>query len=245
MTSLLEVDNVSVSFGGIQALRGVSCRVEEGQFVGLIGPNGAGKSTLLGVLTGLITRHKGTVHLSGKDVTSMPPHKRARLGTARTFQRLDLWSTMSVFDNVRTAAEFSGRWQSDVRPEHLAHSLIEQLGLEDVASTNAGDLPTGLARVVEVARAMALQPKILLLDEPSAGLDDGESKKLAQNLVAVAKGGTAVLLVEHHVEMVLQASSYVYVLDFGTLIAEGPPAEVRAMPKVQEAYLGAKHVVSA
>jgi branched-chain amino acid transport system ATP-binding protein len=245
MTSLLEVDNVSVSFGGIRALRDVSCRVEEGQFVGLIGPNGAGKSTLLGVLTGLITRHSGTVHLSGKDVTSMSPHRRARLGTARTFQRLDLWSTMSVFDNVRTAAEFSGSWKSNVEPERLAHSLIEQLGLEDVASTNAGDLPTGLARVVEVARAMALQPKILLLDEPSAGLDDGESKKLAQNLVAVAKGGTAVLLVEHHVEMVLQASSYVYVLDFGILIAEGPPAKVRAMPEVQQAYLGAKHVVGA
>jgi branched-chain amino acid transport system ATP-binding protein len=243
--ALLEVEDLSVSFGGVHALSRVSMSVEAGTLAGLIGPNGAGKSTLLGVLSGLINPQKGRVLLDGRDITGRAPHRRAQLGMARTFQRLELWGSMSVLDNVRTAAEFATAWNRSIDPPAVAAELVDRLGLTTVANTLTSDLPSGLGRVTEVARAMASSPRLLLLDEPSAGLDDHESRQLADTLSALAADGTAILLVEHHVDMVMRACGYIWVLDFGALIADGMPADVRAAPAVQAAYLGSKHVASA
>jgi branched-chain amino acid transport system ATP-binding protein len=239
--ALLEAQEISVRFGGIQALDSVSMHLEGTTMVGLIGPNGAGKSTLLGVLSGLIRPNDGRVRFGGNDITKAAPHRRAALGMSRTFQRLELWGSMTVLENIVTAAEFATRWQADLRPAIVAAEIVELLGLSDVASARAGALPSGLARVVEVGRALASRPRLLLLDEPSAGLDHNESAELAHKLADIASAGTAILLVEHHVDMVLGSCSEVWVLDFGRFIAHGPPHVVRADPAVQTAYLGTKH----
>jgi branched-chain amino acid transport system ATP-binding protein len=239
--ALLAVDNVSVAFGGIQALSGVTLRVEAAQITGLIGPNGAGKSTLLGVLSGLIQPQGGTVSLEGKSLGRLAPHRRARLGMARSFQRLELWGSMTVRENILTAAEFASKWNRELEPPDVTEELIERLSLTPVADTPAAALSSGIARVCEVARALASQPRLLLLDEPSAGLDDFESRELTDTLMAVAAAGTAVLLVEHHVEMVMRSCAHIWVLDFGLLIADGTASEIRASEAVQTAYLGSRH----
>jgi branched-chain amino acid transport system ATP-binding protein len=236
--ALLRLREVSVHFGGIVAVDRVSIDVAERQVTGLIGPNGAGKTTLLGVASGLVTPAAGRIMLDGHDVTKLRPHQRARLGMSRTFQRLELWDSMTVEGNVRTAAEFAARWKPEIRPAEVSAELIERLRLGRIARTQTRLLPSGLARVVEVARALASLPRVVLLDEPSAGLDDRESRELAEIVSLVAEGGAAILLVEHHVEMVLSASAHVAVLDFGQLIAEGPPAAIRNDERVQAAYLG-------
>jgi branched-chain amino acid transport system ATP-binding protein len=237
--TLLSVEGVSVNFGGVRALDDVSLSVQKGQIVGLIGPNGAGKTTLLGVISGLQSCQRGRVFYSSRDVTKLSPHRRARLGMSRTFQRLELWDSMSVVDNIRAAAEFARSWRSDWHPEGRVGDLLKRFGLEDVADSPSGSLPSGLARVVEVARALALGPDLVLLDEPSAGLDTSESEVLADVLRGVNATGTAILLVEHYVEMVMSLCSSVVVLDFGRVIASGSPSEVRGNPEVQKAYLGA------
>jgi branched-chain amino acid transport system ATP-binding protein len=239
--ALLDAQEISVRFGGIQALDRVSMHVEDATMVGLIGPNGAGKSTLLGVLSGLIRPNNGRVRFRGNVITSAAPHRRAALGMSRTFQRLELWGSMTVLENVITAAEFATRWQDGLHPAIVAAETVELLGLSDVASARASSLPSGLGRLVEVARALASKPRLLLLDEPSAGLDHNESADLARKLAAIASAGTAILLVEHHVDMVLGSCSDVWVLDFGRFIAHGPPHVVRTDPAVQTAYLGTKH----
>lgn len=242
---LLEVDAVSVRFGGIRALDAVTLSVEPAQVTGLIGPNGAGKSTMLSVLSGLQRPAAGSVHMDGHDITTAAPHRRAALGMARTFQRLELWESMSVRENVKAAAEFSRRWRKRVDVETEAESVLDRLGLSAVADRPVGSLPSGLARVVEVARALASKPRLLLLDEPSAGLDEAESQRLGATLVEVAAEGTAVVLVEHHMEMVMNSCDYLWVLDFGHLIGRGTPEQVRSDAKVQAAYLGSGHVGSA
>jgi branched-chain amino acid transport system ATP-binding protein len=237
----LEVDEVTVRFGGVLALSGVSLTAQQGEVTGLIGPNGAGKSTLLGVMSGLLRPQRGKVRLDGQDIVKLSPHARARLGMARSFQRLELWGSMTVRENIVTAAEFATHWRHDVHPASVAGDLIERLSLQPVADTLASALPSGVARVTEVARALATSPRMLLLDEPSAGLDDDESRDLTDTLMAVAAEGTAVLLVEHHVEMVMRACSHIWVLDFGALIADGTAQEIRASEAVQAAYLGTRH----
>lgn len=237
--ALMEVNKVSVTFGGLLALDKVSLEVEAGRLVGLIGPNGAGKSTLLGVMSGLIRSQSGRVVFAGKDVTRLPPYRRAAMGLSRSFQRLELWGSMTVRENIVTAADFSAAARpKGVSSHSMADEMIERFGLGSFARTQASELPTGLARVVEVARAVACSPKLVLLDEPSAGLDDAESRTLTDTLMGVTNGGTSILLVEHHVDMVMRACSQIYVLDFGRLIASGPPEQVRASQLVQAAYLG-------
>jgi len=229
----LEVDHVSVNFGGVAALSGVTLRAEAGAVTGLIGPNGAGKTTLFNVITGLQHPDRGSVHLCGTDVTHKRTHTRARLGLARTFQRLELFSTLSATDNVRVGLEASGR----AAPSN-ALDLLERVGVGGEASAPVSSLPTGSARLVELARALSTDPKVLLLDEPCSGLDEHETDALGRLLSTLAAEGRAVVLVEHDTNLVLRVCEIVHVLDFGEVIATGTPDEIRRNPAVQEAYLG-------
>jgi len=236
----LSVEGVHLRYGGLAALSGVALEVRAGQVSGLIGPNGAGKTSLFDVVTGLTRPNSGRVLLGGHDVTRKSPTRRARLGLARTFQRLELFGSLTVRENIQVAAEAAlPFWHIGARSaEALADSQIERTGLEQVANARVDTLPTGSARLVEVARALATLPTVLLLDEPASGLDPGETAELAELLVRLAKEGLAVLLVEHDVDLVMRTCSTLTVLDRGRVIANGAPPEVRDLPIVQEAYLG-------
>ena len=242
----LRAGGVSVRFGGVQALYDVDIEVPPGQITGLIGPNGAGKTTLFDVLCGLQRPDAGSVVLGDRDVTRTGPDHRARLGLARTFQRLELFWSLSVADNVRVGAESSvqwWRWSHLRRRDHTnldVPALLRRVGLpEDVADAPVDTLTTDRARLVELARALAIEPTVLLLDEPGSGLDGPESTALGDLLVELAGQGTAILLVEHDMELVMRVCSRLHVLDAGQLIASGTPEEVRADPAVRDAYLGA------
>jgi branched-chain amino acid transport system ATP-binding protein len=238
---VLQVEGVSVSFGGVQALGGVSLDAPEGCVTGLIGPNGAGKTTLFNVVTGFQRPGRGWVRMDSRDVTKLRPDARARLGLGRTFQRLELFGSLSARENILVAAEASrGRTDHHTSVRHLADEVLDRVGLRAVAGRQADTLPTGLARLVELGRALATRPRLLLLDEPSSGLDHSETESLGRLLTSLADEGVAVLLVEHDVELVMRACSRVHVLDFGQIIAVGSPAEVQADPSVQLAYLGAE-----
>jgi branched-chain amino acid transport system ATP-binding protein len=236
----LQAERVSVRFGGVVAVDKVSLSVEPAAITGLIGPNGAGKTTIFNVFGGLQQPTEGKVLLEGRDVTRLKAHARARRGMARTFQRLEVFGTLSVRDNIQVAAEIRKAWARDrSRPAAVADELLDRIGLGDVADSRVDAVPTGTARLVELARALATRPSLLLLDEPGSGLDHQESAVLGDVLVDLSSGGMAVLLVEHDVELVMRVCDRVNVLDFGRLIAEGSPAEVQADPAVQAAYLGA------
>jgi branched-chain amino acid transport system ATP-binding protein len=229
----LDVREVSVRFGGVAALSTVSLTAKAGEVTGLIGPNGAGKTTLFNVISGLQRPNSGSVHLTGQDITRTGPHRRARMGVARTFQRLELFGTLTASDNVRVALEsFNRATDAD------AVALLERVGVGDIASAPVSSLPTGSARLVELARALSINPKVLLLDEPCSGLDERETEVLGALLESLAAEGRAVVLVEHDTELVLRVCSTVHVLDFGEVIASGPPAQVRGDSGVQAAYLG-------
>lgn len=235
MTVLLETHSVMVRFGGVMALGGVGIAVPAGQVTGLIGPNGAGKTTLFNVVSGIQVPTSGTVSIDGVDVTHIAPHRRARLGLARTFQRLELFGSLSVRDNVRVAAELARL--PDVRT--WVDSIVERVGLGEIADRTAGDLPTGSARLVEIARALATRPRLLLLDEPASGLDEAETENLRALLRSLASEGLGILLVEHDVGLVMHVCDSIYVLDLGLIIAHGTPTEIKENPHVLSAYLGA------
>jgi branched-chain amino acid transport system ATP-binding protein len=242
--TLLEVEQVSVSFGGVRAVHLVDLDVEAAQATGLIGPNGAGKTTLFNAICGLQPIDRGRVVLDGHDITRVTAHKRARLGIARTFQRLEVFGSMSTRDNIRVAADVRRGWltRGDRRAERPAHDrteeIIDQVGLREVADELVDSLPTGLARLVEVGRALATEPRVLLLDEPSSGLSESETDLFADLLEGLAAEGLAILLVEHDVELVMRVCADIHVLDFGRIIAVGTPTEVQRDPLVQSAYLG-------
>ena len=237
--ALLEARGLSVRFGEHLAVDDVDLEIDAGTIVGLIGPNGAGKTTTFNAISGVQTC-RGVVTLDGVDVSSAPVHRRAWLGMNRTFQRLEVFGSMTAFDNIRTAAEISARAnrRSMRGCAGAAQAIIERLGLEPVAGRRADALPTGQARLVELGRALATQPKVLLLDEPASGLDDVETQRLSEVLGQLADDGMAVLLVEHDMDLVMQLCSRIVVLNFGAVIARGTPDEVRSHPAVQEAYLG-------
>lgn len=238
--ALLEVEGVSVSFGGVKALEGVSLEADSGHITGLIGPNGAGKTTLFNVICGLQQTDQGTVTFDGKDIGNLKPFERARLGLGRTFQRLEVFDSLSVFDNVLVAAEMrKGRSREATSPREDAERIIDRVGLAAVAQERVANLPTGTARLVELARALGARPRLILLDEPSSGLSEQESDELASLLVALAEEGLAILLVEHAMELVMGVSRRICVLDFGKVLAVGTPAEVQKDADVQAAYLGA------
>jgi len=239
--TLLDVVEVSVRFGGLRALGDVSLDLEAGRITGLIGPNGAGKTTLFNVVTGLQPPLTGRVVLDGHDLNGSAPHRRARRGMARTFQRLELFGALTVRENVECAASMAARFRPRRdRPRAVARRVIEQVGLTDVADVLASALPTGQGRLVELARALATEPRVLLLDEPASGQTETETEHFAGVLRDLAATGMGILLVEHDMSLVMAVCERIFVLDFGRLLASGTPEEVRADPAVLAAYLGSE-----
>ena len=237
--TLLTVEHVAVRFGGLQALSDVDIEVPVGEVTGLIGPNGAGKTTLFNVITGLQAPTNGRLLLDDRDITTMKPHKRARIGVGRTFQRLETFGSLSVRENILVAAEMKrGYSREKFSPGDLADELIARIGLENVAGARVEKLPTGTQRLIEIARALATKPKLLLLDEPSSGLNEHETEELSELLRELADTGLGILLVEHDMAMVMTTCHHINVLDFGQIIAYGTPEEVQANPIVRAAYLG-------
>ena len=249
---LLDARGVTVQYGGVVALDGIDFTADERVITGLVGPNGAGKTTLFGVLSGLVRPRAGQVFLAGQDLTRATPQKRARLGIGRTFQRLELFGELTVREHLVVAARVRERrdrslWRDLIgrgsRPapgeDETVDGILTLLGLADVAEQPVTLLPLGTGRIVEIGRALATGPRVVLLDEPTSGLDVHESEQLASALRRARDDrGIAFVLVEHDVELVLDLSERVTVLDFGRVIATGAPAEIRASAAVQAAYLG-------
>ena len=240
MTAALEVRDVSVRFGGNLALSNVDFDAEPGTITGLIGPNGAGKTTLFNVVCGLLKPTAGVVRLDGRELNGQPPYKRARLGLSRTFQRLELFTLLSVRSNIRVAADIYRGYRRDrsVDPDRVADEIIERVGLTSVADVRADQLPTGQARLVELGRALASRPKVLLLDEPASGQSEAETDAFAGLLGELAAEGLTIVLVEHDVHLVFRVCSNVHVLDFGQILAVGTPSEIQHDERVVAAYLG-------
>jgi branched-chain amino acid transport system ATP-binding protein len=255
VTGVLEGLDIIKRYGGLTAVDGVSVRTTPGEIAALIGPNGAGKTTLFQCLTGSERPDAGRVLLDGRDITGRSPDARARLGIGRTFQRLAVFPTMSVCDNLRVGAEHRSDAPAVVRVasmlagilgvtpdrprrhEQRVAEVLELLGLTELQDAIAGSLPTGTLRLVELARALCHDPTVLLLDEPASGLDTAETEHLQTVLTGVARGGVAILLVEHDVDLVFDVADRVYAMAEGRLIAAGTPAAVRSDPAVLEAYL--------
>jgi branched-chain amino acid transport system ATP-binding protein len=250
--ALLEIESVSVRFGGVQALSDVSLTLNRGEILGLIGPNGAGKTTLFNCITGVVRPHLGHIHYDGRDIGMLKPYQRARLGIGRTFQNLQLFAGMTVLENLMVPVDaFSRRGMvadalrlpiarfEERRADERARAILHFLGISDTADQLAGELPVGLQRRVEFGRSLCLRPTLLLLDEPAAGLDARETAELADLLLRVRQRfSLTMLLVDHDMSLVMQVCDYLYVLDFGERIATGPPEQVRENPKVIRAYLG-------
>ena len=243
---LLRTEGLTVRFGGLTAVDDVALEVGRGEVVGLIGPNGAGKTTTFGAVLGSVAAADGRVHLDGNDVTTWSTPRRARLGVARTFQKLEVFGSMTVRENLSFATEaahLGGRplrllSRAAGRDEAFVDEVLDRLHLRDVADEAAASLPTGTARFLELGRALCARPRLLLLDEPSSGLDPAETRAFGDQIRHVAATGVGVLLVEHDMALVTDVCERLYVLDFGRLIASGPTDEVVRSDAVRTAYLG-------
>ena len=243
MKPILEVSDVTVDFGGNRAVDNVSLPVELGSLTGLIGPNGAGKTTLFNVVNGLLSPSAGKVAFEGKDITRRKPHQRARVGLARTFQRLELFTSLSVRENIQVAGEIRNSWNVDRRVDAAAEAerVIELIGLGEVADAEVSEIPTGKARIVELGRALMTQPKVLLLDEPASGQTEDETVVFGELLKKLAAEGITIFLVEHDMALVMSVCEIIHVLDFGRIIAKGTPEEIQKDQAVLEAYLGSEN----
>jgi branched-chain amino acid transport system ATP-binding protein len=247
MSALLEARGLTVAYGGVRANEDVDLTVEPGRFVGLIGSNGAGKTTFIDAITGFAPLAAGSVWFAGEEITHDPPHVRARRGLVRTFQSLELFDDLTVWDNLLVACETT-RWST--LPVDLVRTSISDeirdrvvwalrtVGIEALAERLPQDLSHGQRKLVGVARALAARPKLLLVDEPAAGLDAQESAELSVHLRGLLDEGISVLLIDHDMALVLSVCDEIYVLDFGRMVAHGTPAEVRRNPTVIAAYLG-------
>jgi branched-chain amino acid transport system ATP-binding protein len=252
--TLLSIEGLGISFGGLKAVNDVSFTVKPGEIVSVIGPNGAGKTTLFNMISGVYQPGSGKVMLNGEDVTAMSPHLLARRGMCRTFQNLQVFQSMTVLENVVSGYHLqeSGHVLSDLlnlsssrrrarQAEAGARELLKRVGLERAAEREAGSLSYGSLKRLEIARAMALKPKVLLLDEPAAGCNAVETEEIDHLIAEIAASGVAILLVEHDMKMVMRISNHIVVLDHGEKIAEGDPASVSRNPAVIAAYLGAEN----
>jgi branched-chain amino acid transport system ATP-binding protein len=248
---ILAVKDIGISFGAVKAVDGVSFSVDQGQIFTVIGPNGAGKTTLFNVISGVYVASRGSVELSGADVTSLAPDALAARGMSRTFQNLQIFQRMTVAQNVMVGRHLKerrnlfadllrlpsvGRQNRETRAAAL--QLLDEVGLRDKADILAGDLSYGGCKRLEIARALATEPRILLLDEPAAGCNAVETEEIDRLICRVARKGIAVVLVEHDMKLVMKISHRILVLDGGRFLAEGTPAEVRDNPLVHQAYLG-------
>ncbi|MGO9173253.1 MAG: ABC transporter ATP-binding protein [Rhodomicrobium sp.] len=253
---LLVCDAIWRSFGGLKALKGVSLHVRQGEIFGLVGPNGSGKTTLLNAIAGFFPPQDGTIFFAGKDITGMRPHRVARLGIARTFQNLALFRGLSTLDNIlmgrhihmhprALATAFYWWWakRDEVRERRKAEEIIDFLQLESIRNEPVDVIPLGLQKRVELARALAAEPKLLILDEPMAGMNQEEKEYMARFILDVREAsGTTVLMIEHHMDVVASLCDRMAVLNYGELIAAGKPRDALAQPRVIEAYLGKRHV---
>ena len=250
--AMLEVTSLGISFGGLRAVDELSMKIEEGGLVGLIGPNGAGKTTVFNMLTGVYRPTDGGIRLDGQNLIGKKPHDICKMGVARTFQNIRLFSNLSVQDNVKTGLHNEitytlaesllhiGSYRKKERAmDGRAMELLEVFDLVSVADYKAANLPYGKQRKLEIARALATDPKLLLLDEPAAGMNPNETEELMETIELVRKKfGVTVLLIEHDMKLVSGICEYLYVLNFGRLLAEGTPSEVLSNPEVVTAYLG-------
>ncbi len=251
--TILAARDISISFGGIKAIDGVSFQVSPGQILSIIGPNGAGKTTLFNIVSGVYERDQGRIELSGEDVTGLTPDKLAARGLSRTFQNLQIFQRMTAAENVMVGRHLRERCnlfadmfrlpsvtRQNSQTRDAALELLDDVGLKSSADVSAGSLSYGACKRLEIARALAAEPRVLLLDEPAAGCNPVETEEIDELIRRVAAKGIAVVLVEHDMKLVMKISDHILVLNRGKPIAEGGPREVRVNPAVLEAYLG-KH----